>query len=528
MAIARTDVEGAFELRGVDPGMEWVHALSEGFAPASLQIEEMQEGELREELILEVMLGGSIEGHVYDRHGNPLPGRMVAGMAPDSQDFWQAATDDEGYYLAQHVKPGNYFVVTAALDDDALFTGDFLSVLGGTRLAQKAVKDGQTVTLDIEDLAAGGCKLKGQVLSGGMPIANAAMFAMATDTAGPLDFRIATARTDDNGVFDFGEMAPGEYKLQVQAASWDGSIEFFVDDIPEDYQILEAPRGEIHGRVVHELTGLPIEGASVSLVRDDGSGGGMFGMFGGGGRGGEWANTDASGEFSFDGVSPGEYHVEVTMNRWGWSSDEPDSEPLGRAKSRRFDLGENQSRRVKDVQLPVASTLSLIVTDASGDPFGESFSIEAVRSDGEGDSLSGWGWNGKGNVSGLEAGSWDVTVQSDGYATAQQANVEIGVGERVELKFSMEVGGDIHIRMEDSTGQPLMGAKITVLDSEGVRVSRQGLGAFAAFAGGEDGSFPAGTYAQGSYRVIVEWQGERQEKRVSVVSGDFRLVEFTF
>ena len=527
MALTRSAADGSFELHGVDERHRWIHAMSEGFSPASVEIEQLQDGELREEVIIEVSVGGTIEGRVYDRHGNPMPGRMVGGFSAASRDFWQAPTDLEGRYRAEHVAPGQYFVITAALDDDALFTGDFLSVLGGTRLAQAFVKEGQVVQLDIEDLSAGGCRLSGVVMSGGQPVRNAAMFAMATETSGMFDIRIATARTDANGEFLFKSLAPGEYRMQVVGADWDGSIDFFVDDIPEDYQVLEAPRGLVRGRVLNELTGEAVDGASVLLVRDDQSGGLLAGFMGTDSPT-EWKQSDAEGRYEFDGVSPGEYHVEARMDRWAQADEDSLGPTLGRVETRRFDLGENEARDLGDLKMPIAASILVKVSGPDG-AFEGGFSLRAMPEDSEAEEIDGWGWNGQGSLTGVTDGKWTVAVQAEGYAAAPLRGVVVHTGEQTEIEVRLERAGMLSLRMLDANGQTPQGAEVRVLDASGTRVDRGGrFAAFAAFAGDGSGAIPLGSYPPGNYTVEVEWQGSVRDRRVSLRAGAQELVEITF
>jgi len=530
VALTRSAADGSFELNGVSSRHRWVHALAEGFSPIAAEIEELEEGGLLEGVVLEVSVGGTIEGRVYDRHGAPLAGRMVGGFSAGSQDFWQAPTDSEGFYQAENVSPGQYFVVTAALDDDALFTGDFLSVLGGTRLAQAFVKEGQVVTLDIEDLSAGGCRFTGVILSGGEPVRNAAIFATATETSGMFDIRIATARTDEEGEFEFRSLAPGEYRMQVQGGEWDGSIDFFVDDIPEDYQVLQAPQGKVNGRVLNELTGEPVDGASVLLVRDDQSGG-LFSGFMGTDSPTEFTQTDEQGRFEFDGVSPGEFHVEVRMDRWARSNDEDSGPPLGRLETRRFDLYENDRRDMGDLKLPVAASILVRVSSADGE-YDSGFRVRAVPEDVETEGvepLEGWGWNGAGELSGVTDGTWTVTVQAEGWASEPVRGVRVRAGMRTELDIRMERAGMLSVRVLDANGQMPPGAEIRVLDATGQRVDRGNrFGAFASLGGQGDGAIPMGSFAPGSYTVEAEWQGRVRERRVSLAAGAQELVEIIF
>lgn len=532
LAMDRTGADGAFELLGVEPGADRIHATAEGFAPTMIKGRPIAEGDVREELTLEMNAGGTIQGRVLDRNGQPLPARMVGGFAPDSQDFFQTPTDETGQYHARNVKPGNYFLVSTALDDESLFTGDFLGVLGGTRLAQAYVKEGQTVTVDITDPSAGGCKVRGRVLlPGGAPVTNAALFAMAAE-ANIMDLRFATARADAEGWFAFKELAPGIYHLSIESAAWRGSLEMEVPDLPEAELALLAPDGSVRGQVVSAQTGMPVESASVSLIRED-SALGFLGAFMPGGRQTEWEQSDADGFFEFDGVAAGRYSLEVqAVAPWGGRrSGESSAEPLGRIAVPAFFMALNDRQDLGVLRLPIASALRVRVT-AAGEELRGGFSVRAVREDGDGEPQTAWGWNGEARIVGLEAGNYQVHVEARGHATHREQGVVVLDAQTMELAVDLKPGVGLAARVTDQNGQALPDARLEVFDAAGQRVdSLEGRPSFAAnLFEREDGAMPLGSYAPGSYRVRATWDGRTQE-RVAVLSAGQdadQVVEFTF
>lgn len=530
-AMARTGADGSFSLEGIEEGMEWVHVMAEDFAPTSIKGRAMEEGEVREDVVLQVKQGANIQGHVYDRHGVALPARLVGGFSPDSQDFWQAATDEDGFYRVENVKPGSYFLVTASLDDEALFTGNFMSVLNGSRIVQAFAKEGETIEIDIEDLSAGGCKLRGKILSQGVPVPNAVLFGMATDTGGIFDMRAATAQTDENGEFEFESLAPGPYRVQIESEIWRGAIEMDVPDVDEDYQVLETPQGIVRGRVVSELTGNAVEDATVKLVRDDSSGG-LFAMFSGG-KETDWGSTDENGEFEFDGKPEGRYHVEVEVNSWRNSEASREAVPLGKARSKGFTLYENDTKVVDDLKMPISSAIKVIITDRNGDAPEEGYTLSAIRQDpveGEdSEPASNWGWGKEGLISGVQPGVYTVRVEGRRFAKAQVSDVVVGEAETVEVTIQVEEGVQLNARILDASSQPIPGAEIQVLDQEGQRVD--GLDGptarFSRMFGTEDGTMPLGIYAPGSYTVEVSYDG-RTLNKTAVLNDETVIVEFQF
>jgi len=534
MAIDRSGADGLFELTGVENGADRIHATAEGYAPLSVKGRELNEGDVREDLVLEMKSGGTIQGSVTDRNGLPMPARMVGGFAMDSQDFWQTPTDAAGFYKAANVKPGNYFIMTAALDDEALFTGDFLSVLGGARLAQGVVKDGQTITVNIVDTGAGGCKVRGRILlPDGRPVARAALFAMAAESS-LMDLRMASARSDAEGWFEFKSLAPGLYQLQAGGGDWQGSLQMEVPDLPEVELLLTAPDGTVRGLVVSAQTGQPVPQVTVMLVRED-SALGFLSSFMPGGKQTEWGQTDEEGRFEFGGVAEGRYTLSIRADGPGTWSDEGEEapmDPLGRLEVPAFSLRLNEGLDLGTLKLPIASAILVRVTGGGSDlEQGFSISVQPAAG-GEGESQESWGWNGRGRVSGLQPGTYDVVVHCRGYASKRTSGVSVLPSQTTEIQMDLVQGVPLAARVLDQNGQPLPEAVIEVLDSGGTPVeglSGQGR-AFGGLFGGEDGSVPLGSFEPGAYVVRVTLDGRSQQQGVSLSANQEEtfLVEFTF
>ena len=110
-----------------------------------------------------------------------------------------------------------------------------------------------------------------------------------------------TTTTDVNGIFSFTDIGPGSYTLNVSKSgfkSYSASIEVKAGETTEVSVTLEYLKGTVAG-VVKDQTGLPIEGAAVTL--DSSS-----------------ASTDASGKFTFTDVEAGNYTL--TVSKAGYST----------------------------------------------------------------------------------------------------------------------------------------------------------------------------------------------------------------
>ena len=517
--VTASDKDGNFTLQGIAPGMEWLSVTAEGYSDTAIKGKPLEEDEDRSDVTIKVRQGAIIQGIVYDRHNQILAQRMVGGFSADSEDFWQTTTDENGSYQAKNIKPGNYFVVSAALDANSLMQGDMLAVLNGGRVLSVFAKEGETTELDIVDLSAGGCKLKGKLTDNGQPVKNAALFCMAGG-ASMFDLRMASAKTDENGEFEFQSLAPGEYTLQINSEVFSGTVPFEAPDAPEDYQLLETPQGVVRGQVVSESSGQPLEGINVRLEKEDGPSGMMGMMF----SRGDWGNTtDDNGQYEITGVSPGKYHINAEQGWWGRDEDNS-SGSVGKKRSASCQVGMHSTVQAETLALPIAAAMRISVTTSDGKTFDSGFQLKANNI--SGDEYDGWGWNGEGRIEGMNPGTYSVVVSPrDGYAQQTIEGVTVGGEETVELSVVLVEGSKLAARVLDAGNQNIT-AQLKVLDSSGNRVDADG-GA-RMFAAMENGTTPLGTYEPGTYTVVAEFEGRNQSKTVTLGADDSQTLEFVF
>ena len=511
-AVTVSKPDGSFELRGADDGSTWMHVMAEGYATGNLQIDAIEDGEVREDIKLELMPGGSITGKVTDRHGAFLPRRMVVAFSPGSQDFQQGATDEGGVYRIDNLRPGNYLLISVSLDDESLFTGDFMSMLSGGRFVPATVTEGEVTTVDIVDVSAGGCRLSGRLTKNGVPVGGAMLSSIAMGGSGMFDFRMATARTDENGLFTFKSLAPGEYALNVESSEWGGQLDLFVDDMPEDYVELRVPETIVTGRIVSAANGTALSGVRVRMVRED-SPGGMASMFGGGG----WrtrANTDDQGVFTIEGAPPGDYHLIIEPETFG-DFDPETGEFEGQSdtsyrktKSKSFFLDEDERYEVSEIQLEAAGAIVVTVTDQEGEKFERGFSMKAVPvgSSDDDENFDSWGWNGSGTLAGLPAGTYRFSLEARGFAT-EVRTVSVTAGGVTQLEMQLEAGVELSVKVLGSDGRPNNSALVTLYNSQDEVVFQDTAGEENIFrnffGGGGDGTRGIGSFAPGRYRVVA-------------------------
>jgi hypothetical protein len=532
--IITTKSDGSFLLPGIEAGSSYAHVMVEGYAIHSMKIEPLAEGEQRVGLTIEVSPGGGITGRVTDRHETPLPQRMVLAFSPGSKDFHQSGTDQAGVYLIEHLRPGNYMLISVSLDDDSLFTGDIASVLAGGRFVSAIVEEGKTTTVDIVDSSAGGCRLSGQLIAQGTGVRSAVLTATAMGGAGILDFRMANARTDENGNFVFKSLAPGEYSVNIDSETWSGSLDLFVDDIPEDFVELRIPETVVSGQILAGVSQSPLAGIRIRMVREDGPQG-MGAMFGGGGSR-RSAVTDEQGSYRIEGAPSGDYHLVIEPDARGNFDPESDSFQASNAsfrktESRSFFLDEDENLQMDPIHLESGGAVHVSVRDGDGKEFERGFSITALpvgdADPEQDDDLSSWGWNGEGTLAGLPAGSWRIKVGARGYA-AEIKEVTVSEGQVAELNFELAEGVDMLVRVIGPDGKAAPSAAVTVYDNDGKKLNQEGGQASLMqrfFSGTSDGTRSVGSYRPGTYKVVATFDGNSAETYATLQSGQSQVIE---
>ncbi|MCX8228536.1 MAG: carboxypeptidase-like regulatory domain-containing protein [Planctomycetota bacterium] len=525
--VTETAEDGTFLLEGLEEGADHIHVLADGYAALSKKGSPLEAGELREDLELELGRGGSIQGTVVDRHGNLLARRMVACLTMAGQDFGQTGTDERGAFSFENMRPGTYFMIAAALDDDSLFSGDFASILTGGRLVTATVEENEVTEIELLDPSSGGCEVSGQITKNGNPVPYAQLTA-ADNNAGMFNFSMASVKSDAEGNFVFKSLAPSEYTLRVESNDWGGNLKMSVPDTPTHWLDVRVPESVVKGFVRSMATDAPVSGVPVHLVDMKASPGGGFALFGGSrssqGPNSRQTETDAKGNFQFEGTPHGEYRVEVRQkNRGGM----PESMFYLESHGETFSLSEDGIKDVGVIYLESAGAISVEVVDSNGDPIKQGFSVKGVPAyaDMSGNDYSTWGWNGNGSLGGLPAGEWTVKVESRGMAPMTSDPVFVEMGEVTNIRLVMSTGVTLKVRVLGNNGENIADAALVLLDYDGNLVSESDSAAarFRNMFGG-DGVQRVGSFAPGRYLLEVTADGITKEFPMNLTLGDEAVV----
>lgn len=377
---SKTDDTGHFTLGGLAQGPWQLTARHQDALDGEALSLQLQVGEVREDLQLTLVRGGTLEGTVIEVDGRPAPDALLSiarmgASRPDLISDATAALTDEislaltgkgenrrqvrsnsgGKFVARGLAPGNY-VVTLERDTAGLF--DLNAMLGGdsaetdperTQWAQVVAGEEShvsfirpararlvvRVSLDGQPAPAGRVSLgdgEGSFLDALMPSSDPQV---ALDADG-------TARFDDlePGSFEVSVSVPGVQRLETASVELTAGQTEWLDVNFEGSTIL--------GQVTEQGSGAPVAGAEISLKQvDKKAGGGGFldsllssgnvtysmtvngasvsgsGSSGLLGLGAERTVSDEDGRFVLRFVEPGRWVVTAGGGDWLASDSDP-------------------------------------------------------------------------------------------------------------------------------------------------------------------------------------------------------------
>lgn len=286
----QTDAKGEVRIEKVPPGRYAYKVLAAAeYGEASGDLNPIVE-DGQEELNVNVApTNGRVEGTVLDDAGVPVVGAKVkldGNRRSGNKEPWSATanTDDNGKYAIDGVPPGTFTVEVGPTDTRG---GDSTEV---------TVRPNAASTGDLE-LNRNDGALGGKVTDdAGTAVSGAKVVLKDADGK-----QIGSTDTNDDGVYEFADIRPGEYLVEVVGTEKYGAASETAQVEPaakgnRDLRVSRAD-GSVEVTVVDE-DGNAIENAEVTISDVEGP-----------------LHTDAEGKFTADNLRPGNYQVEVASTK---------------------------------------------------------------------------------------------------------------------------------------------------------------------------------------------------------------------
>lgn len=219
-----------------------------------------------------IPLGGLV-GTVTNKDGIPLSGIRVLLHTTSANQLDYALTDSTGQYSFQNLLPDNYKIL---IEPGNTYLNQWYSnkYTFADATVATVVDKGQATANFIVSPTAG--KIGGTVKnSAGTPLANVYIYIYSADSAQSF----GSVKTDSNGVYQSGYLAPGNYKLQTsgpagylyqwytgkQNISLANAVTLPANTILTNINFILQPAAKISG-TVYDQNGTPIPSAKVSAL----------------------------------------------------------------------------------------------------------------------------------------------------------------------------------------------------------------------------------------------------------------------
>jgi 5-hydroxyisourate hydrolase-like protein (transthyretin family) len=252
MATVTADEDGRFEVRGLIAGTFRLAAAKVGYSPPGQSmmfsplppdgpVIDLSEGETRERADITLARWGTLTGHVSDELGEPLQGVSVQLM----QVRYQAGrrrlvgtigaarlTDDLGRFRTYGIAPGRY-IVSASVGSvqSAELPNYALTYFPGTPNASEA----QFVTVGVSEEVTGvdfsltrekTARVSGTLLdAAGTPTTSGSVRLLTSQRSASATSLSIGARLMSDGRFEFPNVTPGQYVIQVDRGRLGSAVE---------------------------------------------------------------------------------------------------------------------------------------------------------------------------------------------------------------------------------------------------------------------------------------------------------------
>ena len=416
-----TDAQGRFELSQLPQGNFNLYAELEGYFPAVAPVL-LKAGQTLENVRLMLSKRGAVlTVRVVDAFGAGVAGRAVQL----EQTPYSGVTDASGSWRQGDLPPGNYRILLAASHADG-------RVSAASQWADKVLDAGKEaeVVFNVEN----GITINGEVLRGeaGMPqvkvIAGQARGELSGDSKVSGAYASGSAETDERGQFVIEGLPPGDYALAAlihDEPAGEVRVSLRTGDRYRRIQI-QLGKATLEGSVTDEASGKAVVGAVVNLfsetpnwdAHDEGDTYPVLVTL--------ESSADRQGKYRFEGLSEGNYLLDVSAPQYGSLLDTP--------------VKVEQANNHWDVQLQRSSQLIVRVHDAAQLPVhGATFMMTQTARP---DSIRASATNADGlvHLNDLAPGSYEaVLVLSNAAAAAERTLLTLAPGQIARWNITLPV-----------------------------------------------------------------------------------------
>lgn len=197
-----SDAEGGFALRGLPVGEVVVRAEQGDHGKARVNV--LTSATDVATCTLTLSRGLELQGRVVDQDGQPISAATIECMAEDPQDNWVviAHSDAQGRFVAANRPEKGKVILTA-------------NASGYQERMVRSLDPSKEAELRLQRMQPATVRITGRVVDpDGRPVANAGAYAFCQSARSGPNHDV----TDNDGRFELGPLAPGDWALHVRAA----------------------------------------------------------------------------------------------------------------------------------------------------------------------------------------------------------------------------------------------------------------------------------------------------------------------
>ncbi|MCA0987197.1 carboxypeptidase regulatory-like domain-containing protein [Guptibacillus algicola] len=473
---AVTDQEGKAVVEELDPGTVIVSAATPNYTNSS-QGAIIEPGVTKEAVLSISPETGDLAGVITDPNGDPIAGATIQILDSKRSVITTVLTQSDGVYKVFDLALGIYtMLINSPGYEQQSLSADITS--------------GETTATSMSLPPVPG-KITGVVTDSatGAFLSRTNVELRLISSSGPV---IASTLTDSQGKYTFADIESGSYTVVA-------SSRFYGDDADSvtvepgnttfaDLQ-LTVTEASVEGRV----TGDGTEPLANTLVRISDQNKTVVAE----------VQTDADGNFQYQGLNPGEYNLAVIN-------------PDYRAKVVTFQAEPDTPTEVNNSLVPIPSTFTGIVTDAdTGLPIVGAI-VEVLDLLSRPVDVALTNIEGRYTVTGLSDETYALRASAQAYGSEGRQSTLFVNDTNVENFALGEVAASISGTVTSApTGDPISEASLNVYDDEGVLVGN----AFTE----QDGTYRVGNLSAGTYTVAADAVDYLEARRnVTLATGEDR------